>query len=85
MGYGRELFAQRSNGRKFPVEIGIGPADREGCAVAVVRDIALLAKIRGSLSEAEADDLSQAFGNMPIGLCYLDEELRYLRISEWLV
>ncbi len=86
MGYGRELFARSSDGREFPVEIGIGPIDGGERVVAVVRDITSLVKIRHSLSqtEAEMDDLSQAFGNMPIGLCYFDKELRYLRISNWL-
>ncbi len=63
MGFGRELFALRSDGREFPVEVGIGPADRDANTVAVVRDITSLAKIRGSLHEAktEANDLSHAF------------------------
>ena len=46
MGYGRELFARRSDGREFPVEIGIGPADGGECFVAVVRDITSLAENR---------------------------------------
>jgi hypothetical protein len=32
MGFGRELFAQSSDGREFPVEIGIGPPDQEELA-----------------------------------------------------
>ncbi len=86
MGFGQELFARGSDGREFPVEIGIGPADGGECFVAVVRDITSLAEIRGSLlqTEAEANDLSHAFGNMPIGLCSFDKELRYVRISKWL-
>ena len=86
MGYGRELFARRSDGREFPAEIGIGPTDGGECVIAVVRDITSLVKTRGRLRETEVavDDLSQKFGNMPIGLCYFDKELRYVRISEWL-
>ena len=86
MGAGRELHALRSDGLEFPVEVGIGPADGGEFIVAVVRDITALAKVRGSLreTEAEVDDLSQALGNMPIGLCYLDKELRYQRMSKWL-
>jgi PAS domain S-box-containing protein len=86
MGNERELYAQKRNGREFPVEIGIGPSDGGEHVVAVVRDITSLAKIRGNLyeSQEEADYLSQTFGDMPIGFCYLDEELRYVRISKWL-
>ena len=86
MGAGRELHAVRSDGLEFPVEIGIGPTDGGECVVAVVRDITSLGKIRGSLSEtqAEADDLRRALSNIPIGFCYFDKELRYRRISKWL-
>ena len=86
MGAGRELRALRSDGLEFPVEVGIGPADGGEFIVAVVRDITALAKVRASLyeTEAEIDDLSQALGNMPIGLCYFDKELRYQRVSKWL-
>jgi len=86
MGAGRELRALRRDGQDFPVEVGIGPTERGECVVAVIRDITSLVKVRGSLyeTEAEADDLSQTFGNMPIGLCYFDKELRYVRISKWL-
>ncbi len=86
MGAGRELRALRSDGHDFPVEVGIGPTERGECVVAVIRDITSLVKIRGALyeTEAESDDLSQMFGDMPIGLCYFDKELRYLRISKWL-
>jgi PAS domain S-box-containing protein len=52
MGYGRELFARGSDGREFPVEIGIGPADQEECAVAVVRDISEQARTRQELERA---------------------------------
>jgi PAS domain S-box-containing protein len=86
MGFGRELRALRSDGLDFPVEIGIGPIDGGECVVAVIRDITSVAKIRGRLYEiqAEADELSQALANIPIGFCYLDKELRYQRISKWL-
>jgi PAS domain S-box-containing protein len=86
MGYGRELFARKSDGQEIQVEVGLGPTDGGECVVAVVRDITSLAKIRRSLAitEAEVDHLSQTFGNMPIGLCYFDKELRFLRISNWL-
>ena len=35
-------------------------------------------------SEAESRDLDHAFRNTPIGLCYFDKELRYLRVNDWL-
>jgi hypothetical protein len=52
MGYGRELFALRSAGRELPVEIGIGSANREQCAVAVVCDISDQVLTRQGLERA---------------------------------
>ena len=34
--------------------------------------------------EAESRDLDQSFRNTPIGLCYFDKELRFLRVNKWL-
>ncbi len=86
MGAGREQRALRSDGHDFPVEVGIGPIDGGECVVAVVRDITSILKTRDRLRdcEAESHDLDQSFRNAPIGLCYLDKELRYLRINKWL-
>ena len=35
-------------------------------------------------SETESSDLKQAFEDTPIGLCYFDKKLRYVRINKWL-
>jgi PAS domain S-box-containing protein len=86
MGVGRELRALRSDGQKFPVEVGIGPTDGGERVVAVVRDITSVQETRDGLrdSEAESRDLGQSFANAPIGLCVYDRELRYVRINKWL-
>ncbi len=79
MGRGRELQALKSDGRKFPVEIAIGPTDNGKATVAVIRDISAIMKTRDMLR-----DLDESFENAPIGLCCFDKELRYLRINKWL-
>ncbi len=42
--------------------------------------------IRAKLGENEAkmNVLDQSFRNTPIGICYFDKELRFLRVNEWL-
>ncbi len=86
MGKERELHAIRKDGQEFPVEIAIGPIQDGNFSIAVVRDITALVKVRTRLgeSEAESHDLDLAFRNTPIGVCYLDKELRFVRINKWL-
>jgi PAS domain S-box-containing protein len=86
MGEGRELQAMRADGRVFPVEIAIGPAEDGVHVIAVIRDITSSMKTRRRLrdSEAEAHELDRSFTNTPIGLCYFDKEMRFLRVNEWL-
>ncbi|MCZ6767325.1 MAG: PAS domain S-box protein, partial [bacterium] len=86
MGKGRELVALKSDGRKFPVEVAIGPTENEKATVAVIRDISPIVETRERLSDTETEsrDLDRFLRNAPIGLCYFDKELRYLRINNWL-
>ena len=42
-------------------------------------------KTRDRLRDSEAESqLDRSFRNTPIGLCYFDKELRYLRVNKWL-
>jgi len=86
MGTDRELRALRSDGKEFPAEIAIGPDESGTYTVAVVRDITASVKTRARLreSEMESHELDRALLNTPIGLCYFDKELRYLRVNNWL-
>jgi PAS domain S-box-containing protein len=74
MGFGRELFARSSDGREFPVEIGIGPADREECAVAVVRDISEQVLTRQELERAMAE-LARSKDRLQAEAEYLREDI----------
>ena len=74
MGFGRELIARSSDGREFPVEIGIGPADREECAVAVVRDISEQVLTRQKLERAMAE-LARSKDRLQAEAEYLREDL----------
>ena len=86
MGEGRELHALRVDGRVFPVEIAIGQAEDDGHIIAVIRDVTSSVETRGRLrdSETQTHDLDKSFTNTPIGLCYFDDELRFLRVNKWL-
>jgi transcriptional regulator with GAF, ATPase, and Fis domain len=74
MGFGREMFARSSDGREFPVEIGIGPADREECSVAVVRDISEQVLTRQKLERAMAE-LARSKDRLQAEAEYLREDL----------
>jgi formate hydrogenlyase transcriptional activator len=74
MGYGRELFAQRIDGREFPVEIGIGPAAGEGDTVAVVREISEQVRTRRQLERAMAE-LERSKDRLQAEAEYLREDL----------
>ncbi|MBW2243171.1 MAG: sigma 54-interacting transcriptional regulator [Deltaproteobacteria bacterium] len=74
MGYGRELFARSSDGREFPVEIGIGPADREERAVAVIRDISEQVLTRKKLERAMTE-LARSKDRLQAEADYLREDL----------
>jgi PAS domain S-box-containing protein len=74
MGFGRELFARSSDGHEFPVEIGIGPADREECSVAVVRDISEQALTRQKLERAMAE-LARSKDRLQAEAEYLREDI----------
>jgi formate hydrogenlyase transcriptional activator len=86
MGTGRELLALRADGSEFPAEVAIGPTEDGTSVVAVIRDVTPLVKVRDKLEEREAraQYLEETFRKTPIGVCYLDEELRYVGINEWL-
>jgi PAS domain S-box-containing protein len=74
MGHGRELFAQGRDGREFPVEIGIGPAAREGNTVAVVREISEQVRTRRELERAMAE-LERSKDRLQAEAEYLREDL----------
>ena len=74
MGFGREMLAQSSDGREFPVEIGIGPADRRECSVAVVRDISEQALTRQKLERAMAE-LARSKDRLQAEAEYLREDI----------
>jgi PAS domain S-box-containing protein len=86
MGARRELQALRADGREFPAEIAIGPDEDGAHIIALIRDVTSSVKTRRRLrdSEDKMRDLDQSFTNTPIGLCYFDKELRFLRINDWL-
>jgi PAS domain S-box-containing protein len=74
MGFGRELFARSRDGREFPVEIGIGPADQEECSVAVVRDISEQTLTRQKLERAMAE-LARSKDRLQAEAEYLREDI----------
>jgi PAS domain S-box-containing protein len=74
MGFGRELFAQRNDGREFPVEIGIGPAAEEGSTVTVVREISEQVRTRRELERAMAE-LERSKDRLQAEAEYLREDL----------
>ncbi len=84
MGLNRELRGLSSDGKEFLVEVAIGPDESGTHTVAVVRDLEAFAAVRTQLDERinESRELSDVFAHMPIGLCYFDEELRFVRINE---
>ncbi|MBN4059241.1 PAS domain S-box protein [Endomicrobium sp. AH-315-J14] len=87
MTHGRTVEGQRKDGTTLPIEIHLSPLKTETHKIlASVVDLTtrqgLEAKLL-SLQEVQAER-ARAYQLAPVGLCYLDSELRYTQINEWL-
>ena len=75
MGDGRELRAVRADGRSFPVEIAIGPAEDGVHFIALVRDITSILETRESL-ERTISEVARLQEQLQKESEYLREEIK---------
>ncbi len=89
-GWTDELSCVTKTGRRLPAEISASAIDLAGraCVLAMVRDVTERRGAEAALRASEARareqlaELEHVYRTAPVGLCLLDRDLRFLRISE---